>query len=96
MITMSDCNSWHIYMFYSLDFFYSLVILFINISNTVAENIKQIKREQGYDCCFDKERDNFTPLLWLQNDNPSLGSLGRCDFGGVLNVFKTLMIHTPD
>lgn len=69
MITMSDCNSWHICIFNLHISFYSFIVLFMSISNTVAENIKQIKRKRAYGCYFDKKGDNFTALLWLQNDN---------------------------
>lgn len=64
-----DCNSWHIYIFNLHVSFYSFIILFISISNTVAEKIKQVKRKRGYNCYYDKRGDNFTALLWLQNDN---------------------------
>lgn len=52
IITMSDSNSWHIYIFNLHISFYSFIICFLNTSSTVIENIKQ-NYMRGYDCYFD-------------------------------------------
>lgn len=93
MITMSDCNSSHIHIVNLHISFYSFIILFINISNTVAENIKR----RGATVATSMKREIISQLYgYRMTINPSLDNLSRFGFGGVLNVFNALVIHAPD